>query len=54
MLSPFFILFLYASLWVWFFGGFTAKKPEKKKTPEELLGESLSKYLSSLDIPKKS
>ena len=54
MLSTFLMMFLYGFLWTWFFGGFVVKKPDKPKTPEEQLGESLTKYLSSLDIAKKS
>ncbi len=54
MLSTFLMIFLYGFLWTWFFGGFVSKKPDKPKTVEEQLGESLTKYLSSLDIAKKS
>lgn len=54
MFSTILMMTIYGSLWVWFMGGFVSKKPDKPKTPEEQLGDSLSKYLSSLDIPKKS
>lgn len=51
MVSTFVIMILYGSLAIWCLA---PQKPPKPKTPEEQLGEALTKYLSSLDIPKKS
>ncbi len=53
MLETVLVMVIYGSLWAWFFGGFVSKKPDKPKSAEEQLGDALSKYLSSLDIPKK-
>jgi len=52
MMSGFLMIAMYALFWMWFFGGFAAKKPPaKKKTPEQELGEALSKYLATLNKP---
>ncbi|MEQ8752769.1 hypothetical protein [Coleofasciculus sp. G1-WW12-02] len=53
MMSGFLMIAMYALFWMWFFGGFapTKKPPAKKKTPEQELGEALSKYLATLNKP---
>lgn len=49
MMSGFLMIAMYALFLTWFFGGFAPKKPPaKKKTPEQDLGEALSKYLATL------
>jgi len=52
MISGFLVIAIYALLWTWFCGGFASKKPpepEEKKTPEQELGEAVTKYLAALN-----